>query len=80
MSKTLQDRMQELFPSNTHPLPIATAWDGCCWTVDLGARDEEGMDLDVTASDACDQKACDKALQRLTKSYTMYQKYGYVPN
>ena len=80
MSRALQDRMEERFPFNTHPLPIATAWDGGEWTVDLAARDEEGMDLDVTASDKSAQNARDKALQRITKSHTMYKKYGYVPN
>jgi hypothetical protein len=80
MSKALQDRMEETFPFNTHPLPIATSWDGKEWTVDLAARDEEGMDLDVTASDVSPQNARDKAFQRITKSYTMYKRYGYVPN
>ena len=80
MSRALQNRMNQAFPFTRHPLPICTAWDGSDWTVDLAARDEEGMDLDVTASDKYEDNANDKALQRITKSYTMYKRYGYVPN
>ena len=80
MTLPLQIRMQETFPFNSHPLPIATAWDGMIWTVDLSARDGEGMDLDVTAESRDIDNAGDKAFQRITKSYTMYKKYGYVPN
>lgn len=80
MSKALQDRMEQTFPENTHPLPIALSWDGVEWTVDLSARDEEGMDLDVTASHKSCQYAREKAFQRIAKSYTMYKRYGYVPN
>jgi hypothetical protein len=72
--------MQQVFPFNCHPMPICTSWDGAKWTVDLAARNLEGMDLDVTASDVSCQNAKDKAFQRITKSYTMYKRYGYVPN
>jgi len=79
MRVDIQVRMEEQFPDNTHPMPIATAWDGEEWTVDLAARYEE-MDLDVTATSIDPHKAEDKAYQRITKSHTMYKRYGYVPN
>jgi len=79
MRVDIQPRMEEQFPLNTHPIPIATAWDGTIWTVDLAARYEE-MDLDVTATSPDLHTAEDKAYQRITKSHTMYRRYGYVPN
>jgi hypothetical protein len=80
MRTCIQTRMEEQFPDNAHPLPIATAWDGTDWTVDLSARNWSGMDLEASATDPSCEKAEDKAFQRLTKSFTMFKKYGYVPN
>jgi len=56
-------------PSNNHPLPIAEAWDGVKWTVDIQIRTED-YDIDGTGIDISLDKARNKALQRVRKTIT----------
>lgn len=67
-------------PDNIHPLPIAEAWDGTHWTVDIQVRLPCGIDLDGSGVDVSQRRARAKALQRIRKTVTMYRKYGHVPN
>ena len=60
-------------------MPIAEAWDGVLWTVDIQVRNSE-LDIDGTGIDADLIKARSKAVQRIRKTRTMYDTYGYVPN
>jgi hypothetical protein len=80
MTKHIAVRMKEEFPYNIHPMPVALAWDGAEWECDLQARSEEGMDIDGFARAPTQKAACNKAFQRITKSRTMYERLGYVPN
>ena len=74
------DKFLELVPANIHPMPVAMAWDGEAWEVDLQVRTEDGMDIDGYARDINLCNAFEKAYQRIYKSKTMYERVGYVPN
>ena len=65
-------------PDNDHPLPVAEAWDGVKWTVDIQIR-TRNYDIDGTGVDLNLDKARNKALQRIRKTKTMYERYGVVP-
>lgn len=67
-------------PDNVHPMPIAEAWDGAIWTVDIQVRTCDGMDIDGTGTDPLLARARAKAMQRIRKTRTMYEKHGYVAN
>jgi len=69
----------ELAPDNAHPMPIAESWDGVKWTVDIQIRTSE-LDIDGTGIDADIIRARAKAVQRIRKTKTMFERYGYVPN
>ena len=75
----IEEAIKILCPGNEHPLPVAEAYDGVVWTVDIQLRVEE-MDLDGTGTDPDLERARAKALQRIRKTVTMYNKLGYVPN
>ena len=78
--KPFEDTVTEFYPDNCHPLPIAEAWDGANWSVDIQIRLPDGTDLDGTGRDESQHRARAKAMQRIRKTRTMYEKLGYVPN
>lgn len=71
--------VRRLSPENEHPMPVAEAWDGQQWTVDIQIRVGK-MDIDGTGRDRDIERARAKALQRIRKTRTMYELHGYVPN
>ena len=75
----LLEIVASLAPDNNHPIPIAEAWDGENWTVDIQIRNET-LDLDATAVAPTLSRARSKAIQRIRKTKTLYAKHGYVPN
>lgn len=80
MSEPFEVVVKSFCPENNHPLPLAEAWDGEIWTVDIQVRTADGMDIDGTGTDPNLSRARAKAMQRIRKTRTMYEKHGYVAN
>ncbi len=78
MTITFERFVKAYCPENTHPMPLAEVWDGVKWTVDIQLRTSE-IDIDGTGVDIDLDTARIKALRRLKKTRTMYERHGYLP-
>ena len=64
---TLIEVQMQAWDQNIHPLPIAEAWDGRAWTVDLQYRDSTGYDIEASFTHVNLDIARTKAYHRLRK-------------